>query len=228
MMRKVYLEGEIGFKYGKVFDMNVSSISEVFRVLQANFEDVKHYLVECERKNISFSFQVANKSLNSEEDLILPLDDGDILISAVPAGSKSGESKLFAALLIAASFMIPGAQGATGFLVEAGSLTIPGQIAASIGINLALTGIQQLMAPDPSTDSDEPASYLFDGSNQNSVEGDPVPILYGELKVPGKPINFGVISSRRSHVANNYSSGGNNVSGDRGDGHTGTVTVVRE
>jgi predicted phage tail protein len=233
MLRKVYLEGEIAQKYGKVFDMNVSSIRDVFNILQANFEEVRHYLVECEKKGIGFSFQVAGKDLSEEQDLV-----GDVVVSAIPAGSKKGGSKLFAALAIASLFIIPGAlagaggtgAGFLGSTTAAGvtTLNLGGQLLAGLAVNLAMTGLQQLMAPDPSTDTDEPASYLFNGSQQNVVEGDPVPVLYGELRVPGQPINFGVISSTRTYMANNSSNGGGFASGDTGSGTTGTVSTKED
>ena len=47
-----------------------------------------------------------------------------------------------------------------------------------------------MMAQDPSVDADQEESYLFNGQEQNIIEGDPVPVLYGKLEVPGQPINF--------------------------------------
>ena len=88
-----------------------------------------------------------------------------------------------------------------------------------MAVNLALTGIQQLMAPDPATDQDEPTNYLFSGEANNAKEGDPIPLLYGELRVPGRPISINMINGGRP--------GNNNVvmagSGDMnqiGGGHT--------
>ena len=45
------------------------------------------------------------------------------------------------------------------------------------------------MAPDPSVDQDSPENYAFNGNAQNIVEGDPIPLLYGELRVPGRPVS---------------------------------------
>ena len=47
-----------------------------------------------------------------------------------------------------------------------------------------------MMAPDPATDGDQESSYLFNGAEQNIIQGDPVPVLYGQLRVPGQPISF--------------------------------------
>jgi hypothetical protein len=63
-------------------------------------------------------------------------------------------------------------------------------MALGIGINLAIGGLQQMMAPDPSTDNQQDESYIFQGAKQNIAEGDPVPVLYGELRIPGRTISF--------------------------------------
>jgi hypothetical protein len=71
-------------------------------------------------------------------------------------------------------------------------------MAAFAAVNLGVQGISQLMAPDPSTDADQEKSYLFNGAEQNIIEGDPVPVLYGRLRIPGQPVNFeltGITSS---------------------------------
>ena len=59
-------------------------------------------------------------------------------------------------------------------------------MAVLFAANLALAGIQQIMAPDPAVDQDSPTNYLFSGGGNNAKEGDPIPLLYGELRVPRK------------------------------------------
>ena len=73
-------------------------------------------------------------------------------------------------------------------------LTVKGMMVAMVGLNLAMAGIQQMMMPDPSVDKDTPESYLFNGNQRSIAEGDPVPILYGELRVPGRPIGFEILN----------------------------------
>ena len=82
--------------------------------------------------------------------------------------------------------------------------TTAGQATAMLAVNLALTGMQQLMAPDPSVD-DGPENYLFNGAGQNIQEGDPVPLLYGELRVPGRPVSVN-ISVGQPVINQNYTS----------------------
>ena len=217
MKRKVYLEGELVENFGKELTMNVNSFSEVFRCLECNYPEVRKYLIDFDEKNIGFVCEVAGNPLNNEAELLLEYKEGDMIIAPLPMGSKSGGGKILAALAIAALIIInPGGAFYTKELAAVGTgtgaqgasfaytLTTPGLIAASIGVNLALTGVQQMMAPDPSVDNDQDESYLFQGTGQTLIEGDPVPVLYGKLRVPGRPISLHV----RNERLNFYDHGG--------------------
>lgn len=206
MLRKVYLEGEIGEKFGREFDLGVDSFKDALQCLDCNFDGFRPYLIECAEKGVDFTFEVAGEAINDEMHLLLPVKEGDMTITAIPAGSKSGGAKVLAAVAIAVvSFYTFGAGGAAlgttaaehGALAS-GVFSATNSTIASLGytlaINLALSGIQQLMAPDPETDGETEESYLFNGSQQNIVEGDPVPVLYGELRVPGRPISFEILN----------------------------------
>ena len=90
-----------------------------------------------------------------------------------------------------------GVTATLGVMVGAGGgLGVLANVGLGLGINLALAGIQQMMAPDPSTDNQQDESYIFQGSKQNIAEGDPVPVLYGELRIPGRTVSFHTRSER--------------------------------
>lgn len=218
MERKIYLEGELGAKFGKEYTMNVNSFSEVLRCLECNFSNFREYLNSCAENNIGFVCEVAGKPLKSEAELLLQYREGDMLISPLPMGSKSGGAKILAAIAITMlAVYLPQLTTFTGKTIGGYAPTVQGslkaamsgamgegaQIAAltSIGLatNLALAGIQQIMAPDPSVDNDQDESYLFQGTGQTLVEGDPVPILYGKLRVPGRPISTQVRNERLNY-----------------------------
>ena len=59
-----------------------------------------------------------------------------------------------------------------------------------LGANLALMGLAEMSAPDPDKTTDDP-SYLFNGAENHIEQGQPVPLLYGELTVGGAPIYQG-------------------------------------
>ena len=105
--------------------------------------------------------------------------------------------------MIAGPLAASGAATSTSLFAAAmaGSLgtfaTIGVMAGVSIGMSLLSAGLQQMLAPDPSVDNQSASSnYLFDGSAGASREGDPAPILYGELRIPGRPIAVNVVPGR--------------------------------
>lgn len=231
MQRNVYLEGELADKYGEVLSIHAKSVRDVVKVIQANDPTFKKYVLDCAEKGIAFSVEVEGEALE-EKDLIFPMKKGDVFISAIPAGSKSGGGKLLAAVAIASLFLIPGgalispavAATATAAAVPAG-LTTLGSVVASLALNLAMTGIQQLMAPDPSTD-EGPESYLYNADNQNIVDGDPMPLAYGRVRVPGRAISFSVMNEDTfTSTAYSYA---NSVAWSAGGGDSGSVSYYAD
>ena len=229
MKRKVYLEGEIGHKFGKEFEMAADSFSDVFRCLKCNFNGFMPYLQECHEKNIGFILEVEGRPIKHEAEALLLYKEGDMIITSVPAGSKSGPAKILAAVAVTVMTAGMGAvvmgaatgagaagssaalaatfgsfSGFTGTLsaIASGGAGMLGTMGLGLGINLALGGIQQMMAPDPSTDNQQDESYIFQGSKQNIVEGDPVPVLYGELRIPGRTVSFHTKSERAQFYNN--------------------------
>jgi predicted phage tail protein len=218
MMRNIHLQGELGEKFGKTFRMDVDTGAEAFKCIYANRPDFKAYLVKCVEAGTNIDLYYQDKALNAEECLS-NLEKGDITIAAVPAGSKSGLGKILGAIVLgfvvlpaigAATTLTAAQASAAGITAKAGTLaykvgaamtTISGKVVMGLATNLALTGIQQVMAPDPSTDeASAQENYLFDGGTQNIKKGDPVPVLYGELRVPGRPISTYVEKGVKTNV----------------------------
>ena len=202
MLRKVYLEGEIGEKFGKEFEISATSFGSVIQCLEMNFPEFRPYLVDCAEKGINFTCQVADKPIEDERELFLQYEDeGAMTITAVPAGSKSGIGKLLAAAVLITIGVLTYGLGAP--IVAGGTITwgnVVGMTLISMGISLGMAGIQQIMAPDPSTDNQQDESYLFQGAGQTIVEGDPVPVLYGKLRVPGRPISFEIKNANQTFI----------------------------
>ena len=193
MMRKIYLEGEIAERFGTEFDVHATSIKEAISCLETNLQGFREYLVECCERGVGFIFSVENDYLQKDEELLLQYPKGSFTMSALPAGSKSGIAKIFAAIAIIVVVAATGGFGAGGWAMAAGGgLSTAGSIVVGVALSLALTGIAQMMAPDPSVDggSESDESNIFQGSGQNINEGDPVPVVYGRLRIPGRPISL--------------------------------------
>ena len=75
-------------------------------------------------------------------------------------------------------------------LASGATLSMSGMAVMMLGTNLALMGLAEMSAPDPDKTTDDP-SYLFNGAENHIEQGQPVPLLYGELTVGGSPIYQG-------------------------------------
>jgi predicted phage tail protein len=276
MLRNVYLEGEMGELFTPHMKLKFSRPQDAIKAIDANFPTFRSYLIEKANDGTNFHIDVAGNNLEQPEELLLIMQEGDVTITPVPAGAKSGAAKLFAAMVLivitagaaaAAGGVTVGAAGTTGAVatgttvataggtavvagggaIGAGTVasgfsaafggggafgaalnyaggTFFGKLAIGVATNLAIAGIQQIMAPDPSSDGDQTESYLYNGGEQNIVSGDPVPVLYGRLRVPGQPISFEITGNRSVNVSKtdgngNTEGGGQDDDGDDGPGN---------
>jgi len=186
-MQTVYLNGGIE-KFGSKWSTDCNNIRDIFKLIECQTPGFRQYLVDAADTGVNFEIQRGKEILEDADQLLLSLRDEDIIITEVPAGSKKGATKIIAAVAIAALIVINPFEA---FRV-AGSMTLttPGLVAASLALNLAMAGLTQLMAPGPETDEEvQNEGYLFNGPVTNAPQGLPVPVLYGELIVGGKPIS---------------------------------------
>tara|TARA_R110002020_G_scaffold145804_1_gene320038 strand:- start:9244 stop:9966 length:723 start_codon:yes stop_codon:yes gene_type:complete len=213
MQRNIYLEGDLGNKFGTHMSFNAPTVADAIKLIEVNNDDFRGYLIDAHEKGVGFHIDVAGEEIEYDEELFLPLHEGDVTITPVPAGAKGG-GKILAAILIvtllvvtggaaAAALGPAGASGLAGFLFTGYgttlALSIPGYLLAGVAVALAMSGLAEMMAPDPATDADQQTSYLFNGSEKNVIEGDPVPVLYGKLRVPGQPISFEISNYEPFH-----------------------------
>jgi predicted phage tail protein len=207
-MQTVHLNGSIA-KFGEVWHTDCFNIRDVFKLIECQTPGFRKYILDSAEAGVEYEIKRGGDFLDYQEELLISLNDDDVIITEVPAGSKSGKGKLLFAALLVASFFIPGSQGfltnsltgtatvegaAAGSIASSSTTIItglsgPGMIVASIATNLAMTGIAQIMAPGPETDKNTDESYLFDGPTNAITQGMPVPLAYGELIVGGAPIS---------------------------------------
>lgn len=205
MQRNVYIEGEMGELFGSHMVVNAPRVSDALKLLDANNDGLKKYLIDCHEKGVQFAVEVAGEELEYTEELLLPLGEGDIIITPVPEGGGSGFKKLLMGIVILiATYLTFGK--ALGVMLGGGGMSLgafAGMVGFSVGMSLAMAGLGEMMAQDPSTDSDQEQSYLFNGNEQNVIEGDPVPVLYGHLRIPGQPVNFELSNFKASGSKHN-------------------------
>ena len=112
MQRNIYLEGELGIKFGSKMSYNAPTVADVMKLIEVNNDDFRPYLIQAHEKGIGFHIDVAGEEIEYDEELFLPLHEGDITITPIPAGAKGGGGKILAAILIITLLVVSG--GAAG------------------------------------------------------------------------------------------------------------------
>ena len=183
-MQKVKLVGEIA-KFGSSWETNCANIADIFKLIDCQTPGFRQHLVEGAEAGVGYTIKRGEDYLEEGEELLLSLNNEDIIITEIPAGAKSGMGKIVAgAILIALSF-IPGPHQ----IVLLGGKLSTGMMLFTVGANLVMSGVAQLMAPGPETDQKQEEGYLFQGPQNNMQQGLPVPVCYGELLVGGAPMS---------------------------------------
>ena len=148
----------------RTFKAAVRSPQDAIKFLLANFPEVESYILPR-----FFHIRVGEREI-SEDDLEAPTGVfEEIRIIPAICGAGGGVGQIIGGVaLIAGSFLVP----------FAAPVLLP------LGIGLTLTGIATFLTPTPSDrpESTDPSdSYNFNGLQQTSREGIPVPVVYGEI-----------------------------------------------
>ena len=158
-------------------------------------------------------------------------------ITPVPAGSGFGDIAkivlgvviaIFAPALIATLGAALGCYAATAglgaFLIANAAL-----IAGAIGGLLALKGLTDYLTPQ--TPGESPDSYLFGNAQENVKMGSPVPLLYGELIVPGVTINYSMRDQKTTGYNSSFTyvnSTSNSPANSGGDSSKSAAVVMQK
>jgi predicted phage tail protein len=210
-MRKVILLGTLGDKYGSNWEMEADTYQEIFSCIEANYPSFRKTLIDIAEAGGDLDIQSGDKFLEVEE-MFYPVDSDTIIITPIPAGAKSGSAKIMAAIaIVALAFILSPVLGPGGIYAAAaagkvGATYFAVTAAFLLAANLAITGIMQLLAPDPSVDNDD-KDYLFAGPENTIAEGSVVPVLFGEMIVGGVTISSGVGASYGPSVHVGFGSG---------------------
>ena len=184
-MRKIKLYGELAKITGyKELDAVVNTTAQAVSFLVHNFPELeghmadKYYQVLLGKENLTL------------DELHFPVGKSDIKFVPVISGSGGIGKALFGGALIAMSFGVGGlfttplAFGGGGIGFAAAGLGA--KAAFGIGASLVLGGVSDMLFPTPkapqfSSEQDPRLSFSFNGTQQTSRAGTPVPLVYGEI-----------------------------------------------
>ena len=137
-MRKIYLEGQLGEKFGSEWNLAVNSPAEALTAIMAQRPGMRQYLASSEGVQ-GYEILVDNESIDMEEELVLQNPNMQQSYTFVPVigGSKSsGLMMVLGVTLLAATGGLAGF-GITGFMGAGGAVGGVGTISTLTGPALA-------------------------------------------------------------------------------------------
>ena len=183
MIRDIILYGEARKLFGKKYRLDVESPAEAIKALSMMVDRFREWLLK--NKDEKFVVTVNGKSI--EESMLTARGEGDITIrvASIRARKGGGAFGIIAGLaLIAFTWWSP-------FTWVAASQSA----LYAVGAGLVLSGAAMMLSPQlkPSDDKDDGKlkSHTF-GIQQNSGQGDPVPVVYGEILAKPVVISSGI------------------------------------
>ena len=183
MLMQVKLLGDLGQKFGRHYEFVADSPREVISALSNQLAGFKQYLCEAHERNVAFKLVDDDPDGMAYENTVMHCKR--LIIAPMVMGGGAAGKILLGVGLIALSFVSFGAGAWVGLgsvLATAGTATplaaAGSMIAFKLGATLLFTGIAELLAPTPK-DGGRDESFLFDQAAETSVQGTPVPLIYG-------------------------------------------------
>lgn len=201
-MTNVYLYGHLGRRFGHRWRLEVSSPAEAVRGIMANRPEFRRYLTQ--HSTPGYQVFIGPDPIADAQGLAYPVGRQAIKIVPVIAGAAKSPviGIIIGAVIIIASIVTfqyygiaPGVGAAAGTLTTTGSLAIS---AGFIGAGLVIGGVSTLLAGQDKASTKEAAentpSALFNGPVNTTVQGHPVPVGYGLLRVGSAVISAGILT----------------------------------
>jgi predicted phage tail protein len=199
-MVTIRLLGEAGRRFGRRFQLAVKTPAEAVRALSVQIPGLREYMLQSAEAGINWRVVTENPEGLDEEGLLWPLSKR-LVFAPIPAGRGAVGKIVAGVALLAATFLIPGAAAWLG----------PTAVSLITGVSTAMIfgGVAELLTPTPKMPNvagtagggitggrsaeDQLKSFTFDKSNANTMQGEVVPVLYGERIIGKLPVlSFGL------------------------------------
>lgn len=146
-MNTVHLHGELGERFGREWQLEVSTPAEVFRAIEANRPGLRNFLIESSSQGVGYRVIVGERDIEVGE-LVHPLGAASLTIVPVVAGAGKGLLGI-----VAGAALIYFSGGMAAPLIAAGwsatAAAMVGSVAMSVGISLVLGGVSQMLVKTP-------------------------------------------------------------------------------
>lgn len=215
-LRTIKLSGSLARQFGREHRLAVNSPAEAVRALCALRPGFEKFLMTARDNGIVFSVFSGKNNL-TEEELQNPSGADIIRIVPVVQGSKRAGvlQTIVGVVLIAVGVVVQYWMGGDPSVAK---------YFYGAGISMIVGGVVAMLTPVPKNQErkdDERKSYVFNGGVNVQAQGNPVPVLYGELIVGSAVISAG-ISTQDNYVAGRHQGPAQGGYGS-GGGYNGNV-----
>jgi len=209
-MRTICLYGDLAEQFAPSFSLEVFSAAEAIRALEANFPGKFFKALSKGEYHLVKGGDINSGEAFGADTMALGLGANDLHI--MPALAGSGDKGLFQVVLgvaiIGAAVMTAGAAAAgyglaegiaAGAMAETSFLGISMASYATFGAALAISGLGSMLTPTPTLPGtgtreavDPRKSFVFQGPENRSGQGGPVPVIYGKYLVGSTTISASI------------------------------------
>lgn len=183
-LRTIRLYGILGTKFGRVHRLAVHNAREAAIALSVIVPGFEHFLMNSSEKGIEFAVFSGRRNLSADQ-LEDPAGSQDIRIAPIVRGSKQGGlfQIIAGVVLLVVGFFTGGSTWGPALMLMGGALAISGAMSMFT---------QQPLTKETGDGVNNRASKSFSGVVNTVAQGNPVPLLYGELIVGSAVISAGI------------------------------------
>jgi predicted phage tail protein len=210
-MRKVILDGILGDKFGREWNLDVASPGEAIIAINSQRKNFKTWLIEADKEGRYFEVLFGDNEDEGVEDLIElvhPLPEGKTItfVPIVEGSDNKGRGMIKMAIGIAMIVISQGAAapevfssstvwGPGGTMVSGAGMTgtmVPTAFQAGgwanvamgqLGWGMVFSGAAMYLTPEIADPegANEDTNFLFNGAINTVKQGVPVPVVYGRM-----------------------------------------------
>ncbi|WP_321940063.1 tail assembly protein [Paraburkholderia sp. J8-2] len=184
MLREVRLYGVAGSRFGRQYMLDIQTPREAVRALCVLIPGFRQFLARAKEAGLEFAVFIGRTNIG-EDGLEFPAGREPIRIAPLIIGSKRGG--IFQAIAGAVLTVVGAVM--TAYEIPGGTQV------AMLGVSMMLGGVMQMLSPQTgglSSTANNGTSYYFDGPVNSSAQGEPVPIVYGEILAGSKVGSSGI------------------------------------
>lgn len=188
-MTSVILHGRLGKKFGKHHKFLIKKPIDAIKALMANKKGFYKAFKTWGREGKIYQVICDGKTINDENEMLLNNKVDEIHICPIIAGAAE-KAGIFQTIVGA-------------LLIVAGAIVGPGNpVGAALinaGIAMVVGGVMAMLFPPPTPTFEsnvQSKSFLFSSTENSAVQGVPVPIGYGRLRIGSKVISTSLSPKR--------------------------------